>query len=118
MEFREGLPGTRHERAAELVGKSFAHSKTMIQAAEISKKLPESSTVDCTTLNATHMTELGRLAPDAKGGQGLPGDFHERPFTQTGAHEMSQEPRVQADQGGTFLPLPSSTSALRSLATI
>ena len=63
------------ERAAELVGRSFAQSASLIRAAEIRCKLPESSTVDCTTLNATHMTELGRLAPEAKGGQGQAKDY-------------------------------------------
>jgi hypothetical protein len=49
--------------AQEIVGKSFSQAARLIQAAEISKKLPSSSRIDATTLTATHLNELARLAP-------------------------------------------------------
>ncbi len=50
-------------QGAELLGgKSFAQSTNLIRAAEIEKRLPENS-VQSIGLNATHLKELGRLAP-------------------------------------------------------
>jgi len=60
----------------ELVGKSFAQSANLIRAAEIHRKLPNNGTIDCTIiseLSATHMTELGRLAPTEKKSDGSAG---------------------------------------------
>lgn len=51
------------ERAGELVGKSFAQAKNLIQAAEVSKRVPEKLLGQSIGLTATHFTELGRLAP-------------------------------------------------------
>jgi hypothetical protein len=52
------------ERAGELVGKSFLQAARLISAAEIAKRLP-SSFIDETTVTATHLSELGRLAPNS-----------------------------------------------------
>lgn len=49
------------ERAGELVGKSFANCKLLIQSAEIGKRLPSGNTCD---LKYRHLTELNRLVPD------------------------------------------------------
>jgi hypothetical protein len=64
----------------ELVGKSFAQSTKLIQAAEIHRKLPDNSFIDETIidgLSATHMNELGRLAPTSKkaAGAGVAKDY-------------------------------------------
>jgi hypothetical protein len=47
----------------KLVGKSFAQSANLIRAAEVAQRLPNSTTIDCSALSSTHLTELGRLAP-------------------------------------------------------
>ncbi len=57
-------------KGEELVGKSFAQSANLIKAAEISKRLPATSPIDRTGLSATHMSELGRLAPNVAKEQG------------------------------------------------
>jgi len=49
------------ERAGELVGKSFAQAVKFIRAAEVAKRLPSKIDDD---LTPSHLTELGRLAPD------------------------------------------------------
>ena len=65
----------------ELVGKSWAQSTRLIQAAEISRKLPVNR-CDVTPikqeLTASHLSELGRLAPvqkKADGGAGIAKDY-------------------------------------------
>jgi hypothetical protein len=67
------------ERAGELVGKSFLQAARLISAAEIAKRLP-SSFIDETTVTATHLSELGRLAPNSgkntSGGGYVPEDVH------------------------------------------
>lgn len=52
------------EMAEDLVGKTFGWSQALIQAAEIQKRIPQSISHDVmTNLNASHLHELGRLAP-------------------------------------------------------
>jgi hypothetical protein len=59
------------ERAEELVGKSFSQAARLIQAAEISKRIPEDlSRINATELGPTHLQELGRLAPSVGQGDG------------------------------------------------
>jgi len=68
----EELWGESHESwnqylkdmAEELVGKSFTQAASLIQAAEISKRIPQSISPDVrTNITASAITELGRLAP-------------------------------------------------------
>jgi hypothetical protein len=66
------------EMAEGLVGKSFSQSSNLIRAAEIYKKIPEHiSSVDCTNLSATSITELSRLAPTVgkSGSRGAEKDY-------------------------------------------
>src|SRR5262245_16254136 len=50
--------------ADELVGKSFTQASYLIRAAEVAKRLPETISADVrTNLGASHLSELGRLAP-------------------------------------------------------
>lgn len=49
-----------HEWAEVLVGKSFAQASKLIQAAEVSKRLPSDLTDE---IGTSHLTELARLAP-------------------------------------------------------
>ncbi len=59
------------ETAEGLVGKSFSQAARLIQAAEISKRIPENlSRIDATELGPTHLQELGRLAPNVGRGDG------------------------------------------------
>lgn len=52
------------ERAAELVGRSFAQSAKLIIAAEIEKRISRKAVSSTIQLSATALTELGRLAPN------------------------------------------------------
>ncbi len=66
------------DMANELVGKSFSQSANLIKAAEISKKLPGQISPDVkTNLNASHLSELGRLAPTSgkQGERGAEKDY-------------------------------------------
>jgi hypothetical protein len=50
--------------AEDLVGKSWARSLDLIEAAEVRKRIPETFSSDVTTeLQASHLNELSRLAP-------------------------------------------------------
>jgi hypothetical protein len=52
------------ERATELVGKTWAASAKLIQCAEIVNKMPSSINVYTDSLDASHIRELGRIAPN------------------------------------------------------
>ena len=55
------------ERAAELVGRSFAQSANLIKAAEIEKRIPQKAVLTSRQLPASALSELGRLAPNTSG---------------------------------------------------
>jgi hypothetical protein len=57
------------ERAEELVGKSFAQAASLIRAAEIAKTLP-THIIDDMGLTATHLRDIGRLAPNVRNKKG------------------------------------------------
>jgi hypothetical protein len=51
--------------AEELVGKSFAQATSLIRAAEVERRIPANISLDVkTSLEPSHLTELGRLAPN------------------------------------------------------
>lgn len=65
------------EMADKLVGKSWASSIKLIQAAEVEKRLPTRLNVESSGLEANHLSELSRLAPQKPkdDGRGMEKDY-------------------------------------------
>jgi hypothetical protein len=88
-------------KAVELVGKSFSQAARLIRAAEISKKIPQLSSIDGTELSPTHMDELARLAPNVSRGasRGV-----EKDYSQIRTQDVARVLKSAAEKAGSSAP--------------